>query len=111
MINKRDLIELKKRGIKFAILSDFGWNLNLTPNEVLRFISDPEKFYADRCGMSLRDYRTWKEFARNPQCTGTTKKGERCNNGAHPFDPWNPQIVIKGIDDRCLLHKEKVSTK
>lgn len=109
MICEKDLKELGKKGVRFcAVLHSCG-NSDLSSGDVLRFISDPEKFDADRCGVSLEEYRDWLKCRTDYQCTGITAEGKRCCNIIMPSGPgeWNPKAFKKGIDDRCHQHQEK----
>jgi hypothetical protein len=107
MLSESDLVELGTKGIRFCAVLESCGNCDLRPSDVLKFISDPEKFDANRCGVSLEEYRAWLRAKSDMQCTGITKSGRRCCNLIIPSGDgqWHPKNFRRGIDDRCHLHQ------
>ena len=105
MTTEKVLFELQRKGICFVAVLESCGNSALSPSDVLKYISDPEKFDADRCGINLEKYRAWLKAKNDYQCTGTTKRGTHCLNIVFPGGQWSPKTFRKGIDDRCPLHQ------
>lgn len=99
------LRELEEAGIVFLVSPVFGY-VELSTDEVKTYLEDPDAFMARQHGVSLDLFRDWKEFAGDPRCRATTKKGRRCENEL-PAPNMAAQFR-PGVTDYCRVHQDHI---
>jgi hypothetical protein len=97
--------KLNDAGISFIISPVFGL-VELEVEDVPVFLDDPDAFMARGWGVSVEQFRAWRDFARNPHCQATTKKNTPCTI-AVPTPP-QPAQFKPGISDYCRIHQEHI---
>ena len=62
--------------------------LSLEESDVADFLIDPDIVIDRKYGVTIEHLHRWRQFVRSEfqQCTGTTKKGRRCNAWASEAD-------------------------
>lgn len=98
------LDELCEAGISFVAYQTGIGHLNISKDEVTKYMDSPEAFSAEKCGVSLPTYRAWMDHFTNPCCQAINKDGSVC---AKPVSRvTSPLDFHSGESDRCEEHKQ-----
>lgn len=96
------LKEMAESGIHFEIYVDGNGCACLGVEEVLKYISNRDKFLAEFLGISVNTLKLWREFYKeHGRCRAKTKRGQRCLNGCPMVEPQN---FNPNIDWFCRVH-------
>lgn len=55
-----------------------GWTVDLTAEEAVEYLSDPDSVGARLCGVSVEELREWREAGGYARCHAITCAGKRC---------------------------------
>jgi hypothetical protein len=108
-VRDREAIEgaamlLQDHDVHLNVHGPDGW-YELSPEEMGRFADNKDQFWANKFGISLKFYLSWKSM--DGQCTNITKQGHRCKNPCSAVSdfPSSPRKFILGKSDRCKIHQ------
>lgn len=73
MINEHELENLKRYGIQFTAHL-FDGHYDLSSKEVLEYINSPELVEDKAHGVTLENWKKWKDHINYPKCHAITKK-------------------------------------
>lgn len=100
--SKDVLQDIVDAGISFVAYQTGLGHLNISKDEISGYMSNPDGFAAEKCGVSLPTYKAWLSHFKNPTCQALQKDGsvcgERINRITSPLD-FHP-----GEGDRCSDH-------
>jgi hypothetical protein len=91
-----------------AIVPNAG-NLDVSPDEVIAILRDPEGYWAVRLGMSVDSYHRFREFvAGGPDhcCTHVSETNRKCHVRLDENADVAPWQFVPGMTDRCARHQE-----
>ncbi len=55
-----------------------GQSFSISEDELAEYQKNPDRFVANKFGVTTDHYRRWAELILQPQCCATTQKGTRC---------------------------------
>ena len=93
---------LAKAGIEFSIHAVNG-HFTLSPEEVPRFLRDPDGFRARVHGVPKDHYVAWATHVARPTCPATTRAGRPCEGYVNAVD--HPQAFQPGVSEYCTVHQ------
>lgn len=78
-------------------------HMTLPYADIARYFQSPERYVAERCGVSEALYRQWLAHYESPRCQHGADKGEPC--GKPLMRVSAPSEFRSGRDDRCDRHQ------
>lgn len=99
---KEAVNKLSQAGISFNVHLVDGW-FELTPDEVVNYLGDPDTVAAKRHGVSVAHYRAWRDFESDPHCYALTKKNKPCKNIVRSGNDVHK--FIPGVSEFCPVHQ------
>jgi hypothetical protein len=97
------LTMLSEKGIEFNVNFLDGW-FSLKPDEVIKYLQDPDKLAAAKYGVTVEHFRAWRDFEKDPHCYALTKKRQPCKNQVQRGFGVNQ--FIPGISEYCVVHQQ-----
>lgn len=98
---------LSDAGLNFIAYHPGAGHITITVDEMSEYLADKEAFAAERCGVSVNQYRQWLQHHQNPNCAALTSKGEVC--GVRIARIMEPSEFHLGEGDRCEAHQSCAS--
>jgi len=95
---------LRHAGVEFAFsIRGYGmvW---LEPTHMPEVLHDRESFEARCVGVSLRDYRRWRESGGKVYCAALTRRGRRCKILLARSLPPRDWVESEQRGDYCDIH-------
>lgn len=96
------LEKLEKAGLNFVAYHPGAGHLTIPLPDMGRYLEDPTAYAAEKCGVSVTQYKAWLEHYRQPVCRAI-KAGEVCGEAIERV-PTPSQFHI-GENDRCDNHR------
>ncbi len=78
-------------------------HMTLPYADITRYFQSPERYVAERCGVSENQYRQWLAHYESPRCQHGADSGQPCN--APLTRIIAPGEFRSGRDDRCERHQ------
>lgn len=72
-------------------------HITLSSDNLLEYLGDPDNFAAQKCNVTVDQYRLWVKHFERPVC-------EECSVPVTKIG--NPQDFQEGFNDRCIRHKK-----
>ena len=94
---------LKELEVVYVVYHPGAGHINMTSDEILQYVSNPNAFVASKCFVTEDHYRSWLDHFENPVCRHVGDQGHVC---ALQVDKVSiPSEFEKGLDDRCEAHQ------
>lgn len=109
MENLEFLNKLKEMKVTFCVSvpHQFGQVTHFAePQELISFIEDPVKLYADHYGVSKAQYLSWANEEFSVHCAGETSKGKQCKNIVKGGSNIEPRKWVEMQGEYCMVHGE-----
>ncbi len=100
--SKDVLQDIVDAGISFVAYQTGLGHLNISKDEIAGYMSNPDGFAAQKCGVSLPTYKAWLAHFKTPTCQALQKDGSVC--GAPIARITSPLDFHPGESDRCSDH-------
>lgn len=95
---------LKAKGVKFVAFQPGAGHLTIPMEDLSSYLEDTEAFVAEKCQVSVEQYRRWLAHYNSPVCQGSAGHGGPC---AKPLTRMlKPVDFVAGMHDRCEIHKQ-----
>ncbi|MBI4823614.1 MAG: hypothetical protein HY805_05230 [Nitrospirae bacterium] len=106
-VKKGILEELSGKGIMFTVHLVDGF-FDLTTDQVLEYLKDPDMFGAKMHRVSLQRYKGWKNMMEkyvdgDYRCPATTKRGTPCRGTVKSVDLKD---FVPGVSEYCIAHQK-----
>lgn len=95
---------LKEKGVKFVAYQPGAGHITIPMEELHRYLEDTEAFVAEKCNVSVEQYRKWLAHYNSPVCQGSAGHGGACNKPLSRL--LKPAEFVAGMHDRCDIHKQ-----
>lgn len=103
--------ELTRNGIDVSV-TNYDDNSNniieLCGEDVVKYITNKTKFFADYHGVTEEQYIDWKEWVDvfgYRKCNKTNKDGKNCGNYIYDIHDVDVKEFKRGYHDMCKLHR------
>ncbi len=94
--------KLADADVSFMSFKPGAGHLTIDPDDMGRFLEDPDPYVADKCGVSLEDYRIWLKHYNSPICQAPMPGEQVCGKSVLRTDV--PSKFNPGSSDRCKSH-------
>lgn len=104
------LEQLADAGVDFVAHHDGVGHLSIAASEVGEYLSSPQEFAAQKCGVSLQHYQQWLEHVGDPVCQAQVTMdgdGESFPCGRQVATVDNPSQFVAQYNDRCPEHQHQ----
>jgi hypothetical protein len=95
---------LKEKGVKFVAFQPGAGHITIPMEDLNRYLEDTETFVAEKCHVSVEQYRKWLAHYNSPVCQGSAGHGGPCNKPLTRL--LKPAEFVAGMHDRCDIHKQ-----
>ena len=98
------LLAKARDGALFVVAYNPGaGHMTLPYADITRYLQSPERYVAERCGVSESQYRQWLAHHESPRCQHGADSGQPCNAPLTRIS--SPTEFRSGRDDRCERHQ------
>jgi hypothetical protein len=97
------LEKLENAGLSFVAYHPGAGHLTIPLADMSRYLDDPGAYAAEKCGVTLVQYKQWLEHYRQSICRAITTRGDICGAAVERV-PTPGQFHI-GENDRCNRHR------
>ncbi|MEX1031773.1 MAG: hypothetical protein WDZ30_00290 [Cellvibrionaceae bacterium] len=97
------LEKLAKAGLNFVAYHPGAGHLTIPLVDMGRYLDEPMAYAAEKCGVSLLQYKAWLAHYKQPVCRAIKAQGEVCGDAIERVPA--PSQFHTGENDRCDMHK------
>jgi len=101
------LDKLSGAGISFVAYHAGAGHLTIPVEEMAAYMDNPQAYAADKCGVTIAQYRDWLEHYKAPVCRALTPGGNSCGTSIDRVS--TPVDFHPGENDRCVYHQSSPS--
>jgi hypothetical protein len=96
------LQRLAEHGVTLVAYQPGAEVINVPVAEVPRYLESPQAYAAEKCSVSVEQYRLWLDHHELPVCGETLADGAVCGEPIEKIE--RPHRFIAGLHDRCQAH-------
>jgi hypothetical protein len=96
------LQRLAENGVTLVAYQPGAEVINVPVADVPRYLDSPQAFAAEKCSVSVEQYRLWLDHHELPVCGETLADGSVCGEPIEKIE--RPHRFIGGMHDRCEAH-------
>ena len=102
-----EISSLVENGVYFVVSQPGVGPLSIEAEDLIRFNSEPNRYIAERLGVSIETYEAWLAHIKLPLCRGRSSgENSKENCGEHLEAVTTPQEFVHGISDYCAAHQQ-----
>lgn len=102
------LQRLAENGVRLVAYQPGAETIDVPVLDVPRYLDSPQAYAAERCSVSVEQYRLWLDHHELPVCGETLADGSRCGEPIEKIE--RPHRFIAGLHDRCSAHAGEHAT-
>jgi hypothetical protein len=96
------LQRLAEHGVTLVAYQPGAEVINVPVADVPRYLDSPQAYAAEKCAVSVEQYRLWLDHHELPVCGDMLADGSRCGEPIEKIE--RPHRFIAGLHDRCHAH-------
>jgi hypothetical protein len=96
------LQRLAEHGVTLVAYQPGAEVINVPVADVPRYLDSPQAYAAEKCSVSVEQYRLWLDHHELPVCGEALADGSTCGEPIEKIE--RPHRFIAGLHDRCQTH-------